>query len=137
MDPLVCKDCGGELRRSKRKPLERIRYAEAYRCKDCGLRLKISVRSRVADARYTKCPKCRCHDLSILKKVDKIDTMRKSIWSYLNRFLGGKLYHCWFCRLQFYDLRPRKHLVRPVNLRLDTERATKSSEQVAQMFRSL
>jgi hypothetical protein len=20
--------------------------------------------------------------------------------------MGGKLYHCWFCRLQFYDLRP-------------------------------
>jgi hypothetical protein len=22
--------------------------------------------------------------------------------------MGGQLYHCWFCRLQFYDLRAHK-----------------------------
>lgn len=120
MDPLVCKDCGGELRRSRRKPLERIRYAEAHRCKDCGLRHKISMWSQVRNVRYTKCPKCSCRDLSILKKVDKIDTMRKSFWNFVNRILGGKLYHCWFCRLQFYDLRSRKQIARPEAPALDT-----------------
>ena len=31
--------------------------------------------------------------------------MRKGIFNLLQRMAGGKLYHCWFCRLQFYDTR--------------------------------
>jgi len=133
MDPLICKDCGGELRRSKRSALERLRYSEAYRCKDCGSRSRVSIRFRIRDFRYTKCPKCQCHDLTILKKVDKIDTMRKSTFSLLNRFLGGNLYHCWFCRLQFYDLRPRKYVAKPASMRIEAGKNAKQASRVSEM----
>jgi len=43
-----------------------------------------------------------------MKWIDKIDKMRGGIFNMIHRVFGGKLYHCWFCRLQFYDLRPRK-----------------------------
>jgi hypothetical protein len=32
--------------------------------------------------------------------------MENGIWNFLSRLGGGKLYHCCFCRLQFYDRRP-------------------------------
>jgi hypothetical protein len=44
----------------------------------------------------------------LLKRRDGIDRMYRGGLSLLHRLLGGKLYHCWFCRLQFYDLRGRR-----------------------------
>jgi hypothetical protein len=35
--------------------------------------------------------------------------MRSGMLNLLNRLGGGKLYHCWFCRLQFYDVRQPYH----------------------------
>ena len=54
-----------------------------------------------------QCPRCRTARLRILKKRDGIDTMYGNF--LLNRWRvrrGDTLYHCIFCRLQFYD--PRK-----------------------------
>jgi hypothetical protein len=96
------------LRRSKRRLLERFRYLEAYRCPGCGNRYHVSVTSRMHLARFAKCPKCRYQDITLLKRVDKIDHMRGGLFNFIHRVMGGRLYHCWFCRLQFYDLRPRK-----------------------------
>lgn len=110
MDALICQVCGGELRRSRRKLLERIGYVEAYRCKECQARVRVSVYSRMKDWRYAGCPKCGSAELTVLKRVDKVDRMRRGPTNFLRRMLGGKLYHCWLCRLQFYDLRPRKPL---------------------------
>jgi hypothetical protein len=36
---------------------------------------------------------------------DKIDPVIKSFWSVAQSLLGGRLYHCNYCRIQFYDLR--------------------------------
>jgi hypothetical protein len=36
---------------------------------------------------------------------DKIDPVIKSFSSVLQGLLGGRLYHCNYCRIQFYDLR--------------------------------
>ncbi|MGI8992525.1 MAG: hypothetical protein ACR2I2_23460 [Bryobacteraceae bacterium] len=38
-------------------------------------------------------------------KPDKIDKMLKTPMSLLQKFLGGHLYHCLYCRIQYYDLR--------------------------------
>jgi hypothetical protein len=58
-------------------------------------------------AHYVKCPRCHSVDLSVLRRRDGIDKMQRGIFNLLHRIGGGKLYHCWFCRLQFYDLRQR------------------------------
>jgi len=88
--------------------MERFRYLESYRCDSCSARYHVTFSSRLQLARYAKCPKCRYQDISHLKRVDKIDKMRGGLFNFVHRILGGKLYHCWFCRLQFYDFRPRR-----------------------------
>ncbi|HEY2012183.1 MAG TPA: hypothetical protein VGH38_01725 [Bryobacteraceae bacterium] len=53
-----------------------------------------------------RCPRCGTTRLTKLKERDGIDRMEPGIWNLLARLGGGKLYHCCFCRLQFYDRRP-------------------------------
>ena len=108
MYTLTCRECGANLRRSKRRFIDRLRYLEAYRCQGCGARYHVTIGSRLRLARYAKCPKCRYQDITAMKRIDKIDRMRGGIFNFVHKILGGQLYHCWFCRLQFYDLRPRK-----------------------------
>jgi DNA-directed RNA polymerase subunit RPC12/RpoP len=108
MVSLICLQCGGELRRSRRRLIERFGYSKAYRCKDCDARVRVSIASDSKNLKFAACPKCRTHELSAPKRVDKIDKLLKGPRSLLQRLLGGTLYHCWYCRLQFYDLRPRK-----------------------------
>jgi hypothetical protein len=40
-----------------------------------------------------------------LAERDHIDHMYRHPLSLLQRLLGGKLYHCRYCRIQFYDWR--------------------------------
>jgi DNA-directed RNA polymerase subunit RPC12/RpoP len=108
MYTLSCRECGANLRRSKRRFIDRLRYLEAYRCQGCGARYHVTVASRLRLARYAKCPKCSYQDITAMRRVDKIDRMRGGIFNLIHRVFGGQLYHCWFCRLQFYDLRPRR-----------------------------
>jgi cytoskeletal protein CcmA (bactofilin family) len=54
-----------------------------------------------------RCPHCQTTRLTVLKKLDRIETLYGS--ALMNRMRarrGDTLYHCVFCRLQFYD--PRK-----------------------------
>ncbi|HWB96023.1 MAG TPA: hypothetical protein VG672_04960 [Bryobacteraceae bacterium] len=36
---------------------------------------------------------------------DHIDPMYRSILSWIQRWMGAPLFHCRYCRIQFYDLR--------------------------------
>lgn len=112
MDSLLCLQCGGELRRSRRKLLERFGYSRAFRCKDCDARVRVTIAAHSKNLKFAACPRCHTYDLSVLKRVDHIDSMVRSPRNFLQRILGGTLYHCWYCRLQFYDLRPRKKFER-------------------------
>jgi DNA-directed RNA polymerase subunit RPC12/RpoP len=85
---------------------DRVRYLEAYRCHDCGTRYHVSIASRISLSRFAKCPKCRYQDIRPMKRIDKVDSMRRGVFNFAHKILGGQLYHCWFCRLQFYDFRP-------------------------------
>jgi hypothetical protein len=105
---LSCRECGASLRRSKRRWFDRVRYLEAYRCTGCAARYHVTLGSRLALSRYAKCPKCRYQDITPMKRIDKIDKLRGGFFNLIHRLLGGQLYHCWFCRLQFYDLRERR-----------------------------
>ena len=54
---------------------------------------------------YVQCPRCHTHKVSRRIAPDKIDPVIKSISSMIRALLGGRLYHCNYCRIQFYDLR--------------------------------
>jgi hypothetical protein len=46
--------------------------------------------------------------------------MHTGILNFLQKLGGGKLYHCWFCRLQFYDTRQQFNTGRKPGSRLLT-----------------
>lgn len=108
MDPWFCRSCGGNLRRSRRSGLERLLYSAAYRCEKCKLRVRVSHVEHISDARFVSCPKCNRTDLKILTRRDRVDRFSRNPLRLIQGFLGAKLYHCWSCRLQFYDFRKRR-----------------------------
>ncbi len=59
---------------------------------------------------HVQCPRCHTYKVSRRIAPDKIDPVIKSMSSMLQSVLGGRLYHCNFCRIQFYDLR---HSMKP------------------------
>lgn len=61
-------------------------------------------------SRYCSCPRCGNPNPSVRLKRDKIDRLVRSPYRMLHHLMGGTLYHCAFCRLQFYDLRKRKDM---------------------------
>ena len=57
------------------------------------------------DAPHVACPECGNTRVRRLPRRDRIDRLSDVPWSVIQRHLGGKLYHCALCRLQFYDCR--------------------------------
>jgi cytoskeletal protein CcmA (bactofilin family) len=54
-----------------------------------------------------RCPHCQTTRLKVLKKIDRIETLYgNALMNRMRARRGDTLYHCVFCRLQFYD--PRK-----------------------------
>ena len=53
-----------------------------------------------------RCPRCGSYRPTKLRERDKIDKMQWGVLNLAERLAGGRLYHCCFCRLQFYDRRP-------------------------------
>ena len=56
-------------------------------------------------SRYANCPRCAGREPAILKKRDRIDKLNRNPLRLVQRFFGARLYYCWSCRLQYYDLR--------------------------------
>jgi cytoskeletal protein CcmA (bactofilin family) len=54
-----------------------------------------------------RCPHCRTTRLRVLNKLDRIETLYgNSLMNRIRARRGDTIYHCVYCRLQFYD--PRK-----------------------------
>jgi hypothetical protein len=58
-----------------------------------------------SDAPHVACPECGTTRVRRLARRDRIERLADVPWSTIQRHLGGKLYHCALCRLQFYDCR--------------------------------
>ncbi len=76
-----------------------------YRCKECH-----STETTPRPFRFHLGDQCRCHRCGTfrvrkLKNRDMVDPMERGFLNVLERWAGGKLYHCRFCRLQFWDRR--------------------------------
>ncbi len=52
-----------------------------------------------------RCPLCGTYRLRALAERDRIDKMHRNPLNVVQGMLGAKLYHCRYCRIQFYDRR--------------------------------
>ena len=95
------------MRRVHRSFLERFRYAAIYYCKSCDTEEYAPRIFQYRFGPYARCPRCGTYRLSRLKERDRIDPMNSGLLNLLERMTGGKLFHCRFCRVQFYDRRSR------------------------------
>lgn len=92
--------------------LQRIAHVALFSCQDCRHTESIPRFSyRLGD--QCRCPRCGTNRLTKLKERDHIDRMEFGLWNILARIGGGKLYHCCFCRLQFYDRRRWEEVKEP------------------------
>jgi hypothetical protein len=56
-----------------------------------------------------RCPHCKTTRLKVLKRIDRIEKIYgNALMNRIRARRGDTIYHCVFCRLQFYD--PRKPL---------------------------
>ena len=113
-----CERCGGSLVRAHRTIFEKMFYSRAFACRDCHHRAGGERRFAYYLSVSCKCPQCHTIDLDRRFKADKIDRVVRNPVSLLQAVLGGRLYHCHHCRLQFYDLRrlPKAPLKNAENL---------------------
>jgi hypothetical protein len=109
-----CASCGGtRLKRVHRTFWERFNYLAIYECRDCHQERGVSRRYRYHFGAVCRCPKCGTSRLKKLKDRDHVDPMHTGLLHLLERFAGGALYHCCFCRIQFYD---RRVLILPLTV---------------------
>ncbi|HJT89145.1 MAG TPA: hypothetical protein VJ732_14860 [Bryobacteraceae bacterium] len=103
---IKCGQCGGGLRRRHRSFLEHFRYLAIYSCRECGNRAQVPRRYTFHLGPDCRCPRCGTVRVTRLKHKDRIDPMARGLLNLLEGLSGGKrLFHCRFCRLQFYDRR--------------------------------
>ncbi|MGD0500804.1 MAG: hypothetical protein ABSC23_20510 [Bryobacteraceae bacterium] len=101
-----CKKCGAELRRMHRTFAERFAYMAIYECRECHDVSFTPRRYRYHLGETCRCPMCGTFRVTRLKERDKIDRMYTGFLNMLERrSSGGKLFHCRYCRVQFYDRR--------------------------------
>jgi len=100
-----CLRCGGRLRRVHRTLLERLGYMAIYQCQRCREEQVVLRRWRYHLGAGARCPLCGSRRITKLKAPDKIDRMQSGFLNFVERLANGKLYHCRFCRIQFFDRR--------------------------------
>jgi hypothetical protein len=101
-----CKRCNGKLKRVHRTFLERFSYMAIYGCSTCDIEEFFPRRYTYHFGENARCPQCGSFRPTKLRERDKIDKMQWGVLNLAEQWAGGRLYHCCFCRLQFYDRRP-------------------------------
>ena len=104
---MTCSKCGNErFFRRRRGVLDKCLYSGLYQCKDCGVRAKVPRwKSWHWLSRTLCCPLCGTTDLKKRASRDWIDRMYCNPVMRVQQIFGAPIYHCLFCRIQFYDLR--------------------------------
>jgi len=100
-----CIQCGGRLRRIHRTFQQRFSYLAIFECSDCHEISNTPRRFKLHLGEFCRCPRCGTFRVTKLKKRDQIDPMDGGLLHLLERMAGGSLYHCRYCRVQFYDRR--------------------------------
>ena len=124
-----CLTCGGDLIRVRRTFREKFVYHSVLKCKKCGGRETRDQWFLFLVGRKSRCPRCGSFRVEKLRGIDHIDPMYKNPLSYFQKFFGGSLHWCPFCRLQFYDLRKKSPtLKRPPRVPAEVTDMAKSGE---------
>ncbi len=84
---------------------ERFNYLAIYECKHCEREVLIPRHYTYHFGDACRCPKCGTFRVVKLKTPDRIDPMHRGILNLVERLAGGSLYHCCYCRVQFFDRR--------------------------------
>ena len=101
-----CGQCGEELRRVHRTFFERFNYMAIYECHICKRREFAPRPFRYHLGRAVRCPVCGTYGVVRLKERDRIDRFYTGFLNSMKRLAGGsKLFHCRWCRIQFFDRR--------------------------------
>ena len=82
-----------------------MRLMAIYRCRDCQQQREVPRRWVYHLGPEARCPMCGTNRLTKLKTPDRIDPKIHSVLNLMEHLAGGKLHHCRFCRIQFYDRR--------------------------------
>jgi hypothetical protein len=101
----ACGKCGGRLKRIHRTFVERFSYMAIYECRDCHEIGNAPRWFKLHLGEFCRCPRCGTFRVVRLRKRDKIDAMEVGFLHLIERMAGGQIYHCRYCRLQFYDRR--------------------------------
>jgi len=76
-----------------------------YECRQCHTRKPEPRWYALYLGDYPRCPRCGTYRLTRMAHRDKIDKMEKGPVNFLQYVWGADLYHCRYCRVQFYDVR--------------------------------
>ena len=94
------------MKRVHRTFWERFSYLAIYECRDCHSEESVPRRFRYHFfGPNCQCPRCGTLRVTKLRDRDHIDPMVGGVLNLMERLAGGNLYHCCYCRLQFYDRR--------------------------------
>jgi DNA-directed RNA polymerase subunit RPC12/RpoP len=85
--------------------LERFSYMAIYQCRSCEREQHVPRPYRLHFGPHVRCPKCGTFRVTRLGEPDMVDRMQRGFLNLLERLFHGNLYHCRFCRVQFYDRR--------------------------------
>ena len=78
----------------------------AYECHKCEIEELVPRRFRHHFGPACRCPECGTYRVVRLKRPDKIDRRHGGFLNLLERLISrGRMFHCRWCRLQFYDRR--------------------------------
>jgi hypothetical protein len=103
-----CRTCGGRLRRIHRTLAERFFYMGVFECPQCKAVDRVARRYTYYLSKEARCPLCGTYKLRELKERDHIDRMHRNPVNLAQQLFGAHLYHCRYCRVQFYDRRPQR-----------------------------
>jgi rubrerythrin len=104
--PKGCQYCGNEVVRVHRTFFEKFTHRYVYSCLVCGERQSPGSFLILDRNAHAICPSCGTGRISRRKEPDLIDPFFRSFKGSIARLLGGQLYRCRYCRIQFYDRRP-------------------------------
>ena len=102
-----CVTCGQKIVRKRRNPIEKVLDRATYLCESCDRTLHVRRSIFSVFRRYCECPGCGTRQLTRLARRDGIDRMTHNPLRHMLVIFGAPLYHCTFCRFQFWDWRKR------------------------------
>jgi hypothetical protein len=84
-------------------------YESLFTCDDCGfVHAERRTLGHPVLSLHARCPKCARYDVKKLVSRDEVDPFYWNPLFLIQALFGAPLLYCAWCRIQFYDLRPRR-----------------------------